>query len=119
MKTKTYFVFLLGILLITSQTSKAQKFGLDYTSEFQTDFKNNYNFLNLLKLQAEVNISKHLSFQASTISTAKTNENKLIDDFQGFSNIEIEDIPLAIAVANIEWKINDKKLYFCRCKKYQ
>lgn len=107
MKTKTNFIFLLGILLITSQTSKAQKFGLDYTSEFQTDFKNNYNFLNLLKLQAEVNISKHLSFQASTISTAKTNENKLIDDFQGFSNIEIENIPLALAVANFQWKINE------------
>lgn len=107
MKTKPYFIFLLGILLITSQTSKAQKFGLDYTSEFQTDFKNNYNFLNLLKLEAEINITNHLSFQASTISTAKTNEEKLVDDFQGFSNIEIENIPLALAVANFQWKINE------------
>lgn len=112
MKTKSIFIFLLSISLIGSYTSNAQKFGLDYTSEFQTDFKNNYNFLNLLKLEAEINISKHLSFQASTISTAKTNEAKLIDDFQGFSNIEIEDIPLAISVANIEWKINDKNSIF-------
>ncbi len=89
----------------------AQKLGVEYTTELQTNFRES-NFVNLLRLNAEVPINKSVSIEASTISIAKTRNERLVDDLQTFSNIEEDNLPLAIAVCGANWQINDKHSLF-------
>ena len=89
----------------------AQKFSVEYTTELQTNFRES-NFVNLLRLNAEVPIGKSVSVEASTISMAKTRGERLVDDLQTFSNIEEDNLPLAIAVCGANWQINDKHSLF-------
>lgn len=89
----------------------AQTVGVEYTAELQTNFRES-NFVNLLRLNAEVPIGKPVTIAASTISIAKTRDERLIDDLQTFSNIEEDNLPLAIAVAGVNWQINDKHSLF-------
>lgn len=89
----------------------AQDFGVEYTTELQTNFQG-CNFVNLLRLNAVVPISKSMAVEASTISIAKTRNERLLDDLQTFSNIEEDNLPLAIAVCGANWQINDKHSLF-------
>ena len=89
----------------------AQTAGVEYTTELQTNFRES-NFVNLLRLNAEVPISKFVTVEASTISIAKTRNERLLDDLQTFSNIEEDNLPLAIAVCGANWQINDKHSLF-------
>lgn len=89
----------------------AQEFGIEYTTELQTTFRES-NFVNLLRLNAEVPISKFVTVEASTISIAKTRDERLVDDLQTFSNIEEDNLPLAIAICGANWQINDKHSLF-------
>lgn len=89
----------------------AQDFGVEYTTELQTNFQG-CNFVNLLRLNAEIPINKSMTVEASTISIAKTRNERLLDDLQTFSNIEEDNLPLAIAVCGANWQINDKHSLF-------
>ena len=97
---------------IKAQENKAQELGIWYDSELQTDFHGNYNHVDLLYLSAEYSLRNNLKFSAATISIAKTREERLIDDLQVFSNIEEDNLPLALAVADMEWQINDRHTLF-------
>lgn len=57
-------------------------------------------------------MSNSFSIEASTISIAKTREERLVDDLQTFSNIEEDNLPLALAVCGANWQINDKRSLF-------
>lgn len=57
-------------------------------------------------------MSNSFSIEASTISIAKTREERLVDDLQTFSNIEEDNLPLALAVCGANWQINDKHSLF-------
>ncbi|MBQ0058219.1 MAG: hypothetical protein KBT20_11235 [Bacteroidales bacterium] len=89
----------------------AQTVGVEYTTELQTNFSES-NFVNLLRLNAELPIGKSLSLEAATTSVAKTRDERLVDDLQTFSNIEEDNLPLAIAVCGANWQINDKHSLF-------
>ncbi len=103
------WVFLL--FLMGSIPLHAQEFGVEYQSELQTDFKD-CNFVNLLRLDAEVPLSKSLSFQAASINIAKTREERLVEDLQTFSNIEEDNLPFALAVCGMRWEINEHHSVF-------
>ncbi len=110
---KKIILFLVTACLVGShQLIKAQEFGIWYDTELQTDFKGNYNHVNLLYLSAEISLGNQLKFNAATISIAKTSKERLIDDLQTFSNIEEDNLPLALAVAGMEWQINDRHTLF-------
>lgn len=88
-------------------TAYAQtSFGLNYITEMQTNLKGGYNWVNMLRADLEQPIGKHLTIRLATISVAETQKEKLVDDLLTFSNIEEEDLPLALAVAGVEinWK---------------
>ncbi len=89
----------------------AQTVGVEYTTELQTNFHES-NFVNLLRLNADMPIGKSLSLETATISIAKTRGERLIDDLQTFSNIEEENLPLALAVCGANWQMNDKHSLF-------
>lgn len=74
----------------------AQEATLSYSSELQTGFGEKANWVNLLQLGASVGLGGGLSAQVGTISTSNTNGEHLIPDLLGFSNIEEENIPLAL-----------------------
>lgn len=86
--------------------SMRPSFELEYTSELQTDFKRT-RMGNLLQLGADIPLSRNLSFKVATISYATTDEQPLADDLQGYSNIDADNLALAIKVAGFTWKVND------------
>ncbi len=92
--------------MVGSLHLNAADFSVEYTGELQTSFKKS-NFLNLLHLSTEIPFSKSLTFQATTISVAKSREEQIIHDLQTFSNIEEDNLPLAPAVCGLGWKIGD------------
>lgn len=80
---------------------------MEYTTELQTDFHNS-KWANLLQLRSCLPLSKSLSFRVASISIASTDEEPLISDLQGFSNIEEANLPLALTVACLEWRIGSR-----------
>lgn len=82
-----------------------QTIELEYSGELQTNFSGKYNFVNQLHFSVEKQVSNSFTLNLGTISTAKTCEN-ILDDIQGFSNIEADNLPLALTVAGITWNIN-------------
>lgn len=82
-------------------------FGMEYTTELQTDFHSS-KWANLLHLSGQLPLSRNLSFDVGSISVASTKEESLVDDLQGFSNIEEANLPLALTVACLEWRIGSR-----------
>jgi len=93
-------------------TSLRPTFGVDYTGEVQTDFKQ-ARLANLLELHADIPLSRKFSVQLSSVSTWSNDNDPIIIDLQGFSNIDTYlDIPFALSVAGITWQINDHHSLF-------
>ena len=86
-------------------------FGLDYTSELQTDFSR-AKWNNLLQLRADVPLSRKFSFHMASSSFVTTREDYLANDLQGFSNIDSWNIPFTLMVAGFTWHINDRHSLF-------
>lgn len=85
--------------------SKAQvNFELEYTTEFQTNFGRNYNWVNLLELSLEIpseTISRRWSngtFQIQGMSAFHLFEDRVINDVMNYSNILAERIPFSFSV---------------------
>ena len=74
---------------------RSQEVSLSYDSEWQTDFHDSANWVNLFTTKARINICHGLSAGIGTVSTCKTRQNGLISDLLTYSNIEEENIPLA------------------------
>lgn len=98
---------MMTVLTLNSHLLFAQSFGVEYTSEMQTNFKGDNNFVNLLRLNGELPLSKSVRIKVSTISAAKTNDESIANDIQVFSNIEIENLPLALSIGGVEWDIDE------------
>ena len=91
---------------INAGISFAQSFSGNYTTEWQWDMNNKTNWVNLLRLEMSIPIGKgNDSFEAATLHVSKNNDN-IIDDWQGFSNIEADNLFATIAVLGYmhEWK---------------
>lgn len=106
-------VFYAAMSMITfySHCLAAQETGIAYTSEFQTDFRKGTKWVNLLRAEFEFPIGKNFGMEMASISIAETHERPLIDDWQGFSNIEEENTPLALAVLGIRWQLKKSFLF--------
>lgn len=100
-----------AILMTSGLHLNAQNAEVEYTSELQSNYRN-FNFVNLLRLDAVIPLNSSIAINAATISIAKTSENRLIEDLQTFSNIEEDNLPLALAVCGINWKIDGQNTLF-------
>lgn len=110
-KVKSILSIILSFVFVMSakaeegdSTFHRVEFGMEYIGELQTDFSGGFNFLNFLRLDGTLNITRNLRFSLSTLSVAHTRE-ALMGDIQTFSNIEADNIPLTLAVAGVEWEI--------------
>lgn len=101
------------IYLITTSNLPlaAQVFDMTLTTELQTDFQGGYNWVNLFRTDFQWAIARQIHLNAATISTVKTREKRLANDLQTFSNIEEENIPLAIAVLGLDWQVGNSTLF--------
>lgn len=91
-----------------SLSIQAQTCGLEYTGELQTGFNGKTCFANQLYLNAELEINDHLKFCTSTLSIARSREDRILDDLQVFSNVDADNIVLTPCIAGVEWSINDR-----------
>lgn len=72
-----------------------------YTTELQCDFKNSYNWVNLLDLNIQlsteaIGVWRNGFLDMELISIYRTSQERIIDDRQVFSNIDERSLPLRI-----------------------
>lgn len=90
-----YIFLLLGII---SCQAKAQVFSGEYNAEWQWDCNKSNNFINQLRLELNIPVFRGRgTIQAATLHLARTN-GSVIDDWQGYSNIEADNMFASIAV---------------------
>ena len=78
-------------------STQGHRAALSYATEWQTDFRSKANWVNLLQLEGEINLNPEFRAVAKTISTCKTAADGIMSDLLAFSNIEEENIPLALS----------------------
>ncbi len=98
------FFLTLSVAVMGSHRLAAQHLSAEYTTEMQTDFRRAANWVNLLRADFTLAASEQFHFDLTTISIARTRDERLIDDLQTFSNIEEENLPLGLAIAGIRWQ---------------
>lgn len=86
-------------------------FSLEYVGEIQSDFKHT-KFVNHLHLRAFLPITERLTAEIASVSAATTDEKPLKDVLQGYSNIDAENTPFALAVAGLSWQIDERHSLF-------
>lgn len=99
---RTVCMILLGVLYAGCCLAARTQVGAAYAGELLSDFRA-WNWVNMLRLEFSQPLGSRLRLDIATISIARTRKGRLIDDLQGFSNIEEEDTPLAPAVACVTW----------------
>ncbi len=90
----------------------AQHIGLTYTTELQTDFRQGTNWVNLLRTDFSQSIGGCFNIEFASISTARTRGERLANDWQTFSNIEEENIPVALAVLGMDVRVGKSFFFF-------
>lgn len=107
------FLFLSFVLSFScSPKLNAQQMGIGLDTELQFAADGYTNFVNLLSLEVDCPVNDHLRVSAASISTFNTRSESLLDDLQGFSNIEADNQLLTLAVAGIGWSPNDRHSFF-------
>lgn len=101
----------LVMCLMRGNSMMGDEVGLTYTTEVQTDFRKASKWVNLLRLDLSCRLDKKIRFCFSSISIAETCEESLLNDWQGFSNIEERNLPFAPAVQGVEYKGNRSSLF--------
>lgn len=111
MTKKIITVCLTTVVAMGNHRLAAQELGLTYTTEWQTDFQKGTNWVNLLRADFSQPIGRQISLDVTSISIAKSREERLANDLQTFSNIEEENIPLALAVLGCNWQIGKSSFF--------
>lgn len=90
---------------------QAQELSGQYTTEWQWDMNKNTNWVNLLRLDLSVPLgSDRNTIEAATLHLAKTGES-VIGDWQGFSNIDADNMLASIAVLGFMHQWNSGHLF--------
>ncbi len=108
---KKFFAAMAAALLLGAVDGSAQEFNVAYTTEIQSDFKDQNNWLNQLRLDFGMDITKGLRFEASSFSVAKSNSDIAFGDYQTFSNIDADGMVLALAKLGLNWAIGSSELF--------
>ena len=85
---------------------------LEYTTEWQADFTKDFNWVNLLRMGYAHDVTSRLVFNVATISIVGIQNGNLIRSIQPCSNIEEDDLFLALSVFGMTWRINPTSFLF-------
>lgn len=99
------------VLAITATQAKAQHFGLTNSSEIQTSSNGQFNFVDLLRLEAGLNLGKGFKADFASIHVCKSSKERILDDRQTFSNIEEDNMAGSIALLGLTWEINGLHIF--------
>lgn len=112
MKKKSSIRFYcLVICLMYGRKVTGSELDLTYTTEVQTNFRKEGKWVNLLRLDYSCPLGRNFRFSFSSISIAETRQDALVDDMQGFSNIEEKNLPFAPAVLGLEYRTSRSSLF--------
>lgn len=93
---KRIYLIILGC--IATSMLQAQELSGQYTTEWQWDMNKNTNWVNQLRLDLSVPLGNDRNtIKAATLHLAQTGES-VIGDWQGFSNIDADNMLASIAV---------------------
>lgn len=101
--------YCLVICLMYGRKVTGSELDLTYTTEVQTNFRKEGKWVNLLRLDYSCLLGRNFRFSFSSISIAETRQDALVDDMQGFSNIEEKNLPFAPAVLGLS-SVNYRKM---------
>lgn len=90
----------------------AGNFGAEYTTEWQTDFRQGVNWVNLLHLSYSSPTFLGMQLNAASVSIAQTREEAFMHDLQTFSNIEEENLPFALSMLGIGRETEKYSVFF-------
>lgn len=109
----------------TAQEQKAEKWtpnlGMELTSELQGTHTGDYNYVNLLRLNAALPIVSPksenprgvgLTFEIASLSTCMTAHESIGGELQTFSNLDAGNIPFALSVCNLTLNVGDRHSLF-------
>lgn len=109
LRMKRIYLIILGC--IANSLLQAQELSGQYTTEWQWDMNKNTNWGNQLRLDLSVPLgSDRNTIEAATLHLAKTGES-VIGDWQGFSNIDADNMLAAIAVLGFMHQWNSGHLF--------
>lgn len=100
------------LFMASVQTTFGQEFHANLTTEIETDFHDKNDWVNQLRLDFSMPLSKHVFIDAATYSVAQTREEGVADDYQTFSNIYADNMTLALAVAGVRWETGKTMFFF-------
>ena len=89
--------------LCCGYTAMGHEIGLSFDSELQSRIRDKVNWVNLLKLDASLSINDFMSVRIGTISTCSTNDGSVLSNILTYSNIEEENIPIALSRLGINY----------------
>lgn len=91
-------LLLLCLTMTSGLRAQERRIGgqIDYNTEFQYDFGDRANWLNLLFLEADFPVSMNGTFGLQTLSFYKAAPRRIADDLQVFSNIEADNTAVNI-----------------------
>lgn len=83
------------------------EWGGELTTELQVADNGKCDFVNLLRLQASIPLSRSLSFDVSSVSTCMTSRESIGGDLQTFSNLDAGNVAFALAKCGVGWEVKD------------
>lgn len=90
--------------------TSAQSVEMTYTTELQCSEKKEFNFVNLLRLDASFPI-KSGSFDVASIHIYKSNAKRIADDWQTFSNIEEDNLAGSLVLLGYTQSFRNMSLF--------
>ncbi len=101
-----------GASVWAQDTIPRPEFGVEYIAEGQTDMHGATKAVMYLHLAASLPMDRFAYFDVATISVISTNVEPLVDDLQGFSNVDAENVPVRLAVLGLRFPIREKHTLF-------
>ena len=101
-----------GLLVVGTCRMLAQDVGLACTTEWQAGGRGGAQWVNLLRADGSLTLAGQWRLDVAAISVSRTSNERLADDWQTFSNIEEENLPLALAVLGLGWNIGKSEWFF-------
>lgn len=109
---KRSVILMAFIIIFIDYRLSARDFMLEYTTEWQADFTKDFNWVNLLRMGYAHDVTSRLVFNVATISIVGIQNGNLIRSIQPCSNIEEDDLFLALSVFGMTWRINPTSFLF-------
>lgn len=106
------FSFAIILAMCFGHRLSAQEASISYDAELQVTPRGKCNQANLLCLEASYQLSPRLSLNAATLSIGRTRQAPLLSDLQDFSNLDADDMLLALSRCEVAYRITERQYLY-------